>query len=178
MIEGKHTYIKAVEEGDLTYLLDWRNNQNFRSNFREHRELNNYQQNQWFEKISNTSNDYMFSIFEKDSNTLIGACGLLYINWIIRSADFSFYIGKDNLYMDEILAPDAVNILLDYGFNFLNLNKVWMELYSFDKQKIDFFKNKYNFKIDATLRENCYEKGEYHDSLIISLLKREYKAFE
>ena len=38
---------------------------------------------------------FFFAICDKETNELIGAGGLLYINWLIKSADFSFYIGKN-----------------------------------------------------------------------------------
>ena len=64
-------------------------------------------------------------------------------------------------------------MLIQYGFNNLNLNKIWMELYEFDQQKIDFFTNNFKFKVDGVLRQNCFEDGQYWDSKIISLLHSE-----
>ena len=45
-----------------------------------------------------------------------------------------------------------------------------MELYEFDIKKINFFKNRFNFKQDALLRDNCFEDGKYWNSIIISLI--------
>jgi RimJ/RimL family protein N-acetyltransferase len=176
MITGKLTGLRAVEASDLEQLKQWRNVPSFRKNFREVRELNNDNQQKWFQSLQNNlTRDYMFSIVDLKDNSLIGACGLLYINWIIRSADFSFYIGKDEVYMDEKgYAEDAVRLLLNYGFNNLNLHKIWMELYEFDKKKLDFFKNKFSFITDGTLRDNCFEDGHYWNSYIISLLGKDF----
>ena len=118
----------------------------------------------------------MFVIVDLENNEPIGACGLLYTNWIIRSSDFSFYIGKDDLYIDDKLAKDATTLLLNYGFLDLNLNKIWMELYEYDKKKINFFQNIFNFKVDGKLRKNAFSEGQYWDSYIISLLSEEYKS--
>ncbi len=177
MIKGKLTGLRAVESSDLEQLKHWRNIPEFRRNFREVRELNNDNQQKWFQSLQNNlTRDYMFSIVDLKDESLIGACGLLYINWIIRSADFSFYIGKDEAYMDaKGYAEDAVQLLLNYGFNNLNLHKIWMELYEFDEKKIEFFQQKFNFKKDAFLRDNCFEDGKYYNSYIISLLQPEHK---
>lgn len=175
MIIGNKVGLRAVEEEDLIKLKDWRNFSEFRKNFREHRELNNFNQSEWYNSVNRSKNDYMFSIVRLEDNLLIGACGLLYINWIIRSADFSFYIGLENYYIDKIgYAEESIKLLLDYGFNQLNLNKIWMELYEFDNEKIEIFTKKFNFKVDGTLRENCYQDGRFWNSLIISLLKKDY----
>ena len=50
MIKGKLTTLRAVEYNDLDKLKFWRNNPDFRKNFREHKELNSVNQNLWFEK--------------------------------------------------------------------------------------------------------------------------------
>jgi hypothetical protein len=178
MLIGEFTCLRAVESTDLQLLRDWRNIPDFRINFREHRLLNLENQKIWFDRLSNSHTDFMFVILDKINLEPIGACGLLYTNWIIRSSDFSFYIGKDNLYIDKKLAKDAAKILIDFGFKDLNLNKIWMELYEFDKKKIDFFQKLLNFKVEGKLRSNAFANGKYWDSYIISMLKSEYQLLK
>ena len=115
MIKGKLVGLRAVEREDLFLLRDWRNNPEFRKNFREVRELNMVNQEIWFEKSCvNNPNDFMFIIVRLSDNKPIGAAGLLYINWIIRSADFSFYIGENDAYIDsDGYAEDAAKLLID-----------------------------------------------------------------
>jgi len=177
MIKGDLVGLRAVEKEDLQLLRDWRNIEEFRKNFREVRELNMANQIQWYEKSCvNNPNDFMFIIIELADNKPVGACGLLYINWVIRSADLSFYIGKNEEYIDEKgLAKDSAQLLIKYGFENLNLNKIWMELYEFDNKKLNFFQNQFDFKIDGRLRQNCFENGKYYDSFILSLLNKDYK---
>lgn len=172
--------LRAIEKEDLVILKNWRNNYEFRRNFREVRELSMSDQEVWFESLQKSKNqNFMFMIIDINNWAPIWAGWLLYVNWINRSADFSFYIGKDDLYIDTIwYAKESTKLLLDYAFNNLNLNKVWMELYEFDLLKINFFKNEFNFKIDWTLRQNCYEWWRYWDSYIISLLKQEFNELK
>lgn len=173
MIKGKKVGLRAVEKQDLPFLRDWRNIVEFRKNFREVRELSLADQEAWFDHLQQTKHvNYMFTIVDLDTQKPIGAAGLLYINWIIRSADFSFYIGDDNKYIgNDGIAKEATKLLIDYGFNNLNLHKIWMELYEFDTEKLDFFQNEFNFKQDGILRDNCFEGGKYWNSYIISLIK-------
>ena len=114
MITGKIVGLRAVERADLGQLRDWRNINAFRRNFREHRELSLANQENWFNKIVTSTNDYMFIIERLSDRELLGACGLLYVNWINRSADFSFYIGYKDLYIDQDgLAEDAARLLIE-----------------------------------------------------------------
>lgn len=175
MIKGKLVGLRAVEREDLKIMRDWRNLSEFRKNFREYRELNMEMQIKWFEKyVVEDKNTLMFIIERlKDSKT-IGVCGLVYINWVIRSADISFYIGERNVYIDSAgCADEALNLLMKYAFNQLNMHKLWTELYEFDTKKIIFFE-KYKFKKDAILRDNCFEDGKYWNSYIYSLLHDEF----
>jgi len=170
MIKGKKVGLRSVEKQDLPILRDWRNIVEFRKNFREVRELSLNDQEAWFDQLQKTKHvNYMFTIVDLHTQKPIGAGGLLYINWINRSGDFSFYIGENEMYIgDDGKAKEAAKLLIDYGFKNLNLHKIWMELYEFDKAKLDFFINKFQFKKDGVLRDNCFEDGKYYDSYLIS----------
>ena len=172
MIKGELVGLRAVEKDDLPLLREWRNIAGFRKHFREVRELSLSDQESWYDNLQATKNmNFMFIIVDLNTNQPIGAAGLLYINWFIRSADFSFYIGENEMYInDDARTHEAAKLLIDYGFNNLNLHKIWMELYEFDTKKIEFFTKKFHFKKDGLLRDNCFENGKYWDSLIISLL--------
>lgn len=172
MLRGNRILLRALEREDLPRLRDWRNLPEFRRNFREFRELNLLNQEQWFTRISASPNDFMFMIERSDDRTPIGVCGLVYVHWVIRSADVSLYIGEDQTYIDGPggYAEDAAKTLIRYAFDNLNLNKVWTELYSFDDRKVALF-SRLGFARDGVLRDNAFEDGRYHDSFIYSLLR-------
>lgn len=136
MLIGEYTGLRAIEMSDLEKLLEWRNQPEYRRFFREYRELSSESQKRWFEaKVMNDEHTRMFSIVDKETGELIGACGLCYIDWINQSADFSIYIGKDRLYIDGKYAVDAARIMIKYGFEELNLHRLWAEIYEIDEKK-------------------------------------------
>ncbi len=170
MIRGRTTALRAIEETDLAQLLAWRNRPQLRRYFREFRELNGTQQRAWFEaKVNGDANTRMLAIVEANSGRLLGACGLCYIDWPNRTADFSIYIGADDLYIDKHLAPDAAVTLIRYGFDELGLNRLWSEIYAFDAAKASFFK-RLGFALDGRHRQTHWAEGAWHDSLYYSLL--------
>lgn len=174
MLSGKIVGLRAIEKSDMPALMEWRNNPSHRQYFREYRELNSDKQSSWYERfVLNDPNTIMFAIVELKTAKLLGACGLCYINWISRNADFSIYVGADNLYIDKKFAPDAAKVMMRYGFNELCLHRVWAEVYDFDERKIEFFEN-LNFKLDGRFRENYWHDGKWHDSMFFSLLFDEY----
>jgi len=171
MIQGKYVSLRAIEKYDLPTLMKWRNNPDMRRFFRETDEINSFNQDKWFESvISKNTIHKMFAIVKKDTNELMGACGLCYIDWINRSADFSIYLGYNNLYIDKIFAIEAAQLMRDHGFNILNLHRLWAEIYFIDNEKKRFFET-LSFTLDGTFREAYWYEGKWHDSLFYSLLR-------
>ena len=176
MLSGKNVGLRAIELVDLPQLLEWRNKPEFRRYFREYRELNAEQQRRWFdEKVNGDPTIKMFSIIDLSNGCLLGACGLCYIDWVNRSADFSIYIGIDSLYIDEKFAPDAAKILIRYGFDELGLHRLWSEIYAFDDRKKAFF-DQLGFTLDGLHRETHWANGLWHDSLFYGLLSTDSKC--
>lgn len=170
MLLGKNVGLRAVEKDDLIHLKNWRNNSEFRKFFREVNELNDLNQNNWFEAISSKGSiNKMFVIVKLDTSELLGVCGLCYIDWINRSADFSIYIGYKELYIDDFYAIEAGKIMRNYAFNILNLHRLWAEIYSIDEKKKVFF-DTLGFKLDGELKETYWYNNKWHNSLYYSYL--------
>jgi len=58
-------------------------------------------------------------------------------------------------------------------FNELCFNKVWTEIYDFDKMKKSLY-DELRFKQDGLLRENYWYGGKWRDSRILSILCSEH----
>lgn len=172
---GNKIYLAPVEKQDLQKLKNWRNLEEFKKHFREYREISDDMQEKWYQDtVLNDKSTIMFAIKRVIDDELLGCCGLCYINWIHRHADLSIYIGFDEMYIDNKgYASESCELLFDYGFNQLGLNKIWTEIYEFDTKKKEFF-DTLGFNVDGILRNNYYYDGEWWNSHIISLLKDEF----
>ena len=171
MLKGKKVALRALEREDLSQLMVWRNNPDMRKFFRETDEINSINQEKWFNSvIAKNSIHKMFAIVKIDTNELMGACGLCYIDWVNRSADFSIYLGYDDLYIDDVYAIEAAEIMRDYGFDVLNLHRLWAEIYSIDEAKKIFF-NTLKFKLDGEHKETYWFENSWHNSLFYSSLR-------
>lgn len=169
---GVNIKLRAIEKTDISLIQIWRNDERLRQYFREYRDFSITQLENWYNNMI-IDNRFEFFIIEH-KNEAVGIAGITYIDWVNRHADVHFYIGEDFKWIDDKYSPEAFDIILDYGFNTLNLNKLWAEIYEIDKLKLEFFQNR-GFKIDANLRDHYYYKGKYYTSHILSLLKKEYE---
>jgi RimJ/RimL family protein N-acetyltransferase len=173
MLLGDHVGLRAIERADLPVLLAWRNQPEFRRYFREYRELSGEHQNRWFENVvMGDCSTRMFAIEDLAAGRLLGACGLCYIDWVNRNADFSIYIGADGLYIDELYALDAARVMARYGFDELGLHRLWAEIYDFDTSKSAFFE-RLGFSLEGRHRQTHWSEGRWHDSFYYSLLAHE-----
>ena len=173
MIKGKKIYLSKVERENIEHLRGWRTDPELRKYFREHKELNKDNQIIWYEnKVLKDPNQYNFEIRDNTNNLLIGHCGLYYINWTSRTAEFGIYIG-DKEYRKGGYGSDALRTLISYGFNDLNMNRIWCEVYNNNEGALEVYKH-VGFIYEGKLRENYYNEGKYWDSHIMGMLKKEY----
>jgi RimJ/RimL family protein N-acetyltransferase len=174
MLEGKLVKLRALEEDDLHILRDWRNNKDIRIMTREYRLLNMINQKKWFETThkENPPSIIMFGILN-NKDKLIGVCGLTYIDWKNKHAEISCYIAKKN-WQESKEAIDTISILMKYGFEELNLHRLWVEIFSIAKKNVELF-HKLKFINEGKLRQKLWRNGEWWDSYIFSKLSTEYR---
>ena len=178
MLEKDGITLRAIEKEDLPVLQTWRNDENLRKYFREWRDFSLTQKEKWYDQMIFDDRFQMFVIESQDKMfskkaTMLGVAGITYVDWVNRHGDVHFYIGKNGQWIDKTVAPVAFEIILDYGFNTMNLNKLWAEIYQIDNRKLKFFMER-GFSVDASLREHYYYQGQYYTSHILSMLKKEY----
>lgn len=176
MEKGENVYLSAVEREDLKTLMKWRNREDFRKYFREYREINYDMQEKWYRnRVMEDPSTIMFAVRRSADDELLGCCGLCYINWVHRHADLSLYIGFREVYIDEEgYARESCELLLNYGFNRLGLNKLWTEIYEFDAGKKKLYDG-LGFQVDGILRQHYFYDGRWWNSLILSLLEEDFR---
>lgn len=173
MLTGERVTLRAIEAEDLEPLRLWRNEPRLRRYFREHREISRAMQERWFkETVLGDPATAMFAVAETGSGRLLGACGLCWIDWRNRSGDFSLYLGADDLYIDDALAPEAGRLLIGYGLDDLGLNRIWAEIYDTDAPKQRLLPA-LGFTLEGRHRSTTWKEGRWVDSLFYGMLAEE-----
>lgn len=106
-----------------------------------------------------------FSIHEK---SFIGMGGIINIEWENRLGEMSLIISPELRKMD--LGKVAVRLLLEFGFNTLNLENIWGECY-FCNPAIKFWEKiiKEYYGYHTTLVNRKYWEGNYYGSLYFNI---------
>lgn len=130
------------------------------------------EENKWFEQISSFKSEYNFAIEDLNSREYIGGCGINSVDWKNSVAVVGIFVGKK--YCGKGLGTDAMKTLIKFIFNQMNINKIKLCVYSFNKRAIKSYE-KCGFIKEGILRQEVYRNGKYHDEYIMSILREEYK---
>ena len=115
-----------------------------------------------------------FNIIELNSNKLIGTIGLEHFNWIERSAVLGIFIG-DSDFRSNGYGTESINLLLEYGFKYLNLHSIRLDLLSVNERAHKCYL-KCGFKDTGCSREEIFLNGKYYDKLHMDILEYEFKG--
>jgi len=123
-------------------------------------------------EISADKEDYMFAIELTEEKTFIGTIAVYLINWKNGTCHVGISIGSD--YQGQGLGTDAMNVMLDYIFNYLNINKVKLSVFSFNNRAILSYE-KCGFQLEGTLKEEIFRFGKNYDVILMGILREDWK---
>lgn len=173
---GKKIYLRGLEKDDLSgNMFQWANDPEvtyymFMGAMPNSMELLEEE----YEQLVKGKNDVVFAIVDKETDIHIGNVGLYVINWISRSAEFRIIIGEKE-YWNKGHGTEATQLAVQYGFERLNLNKVWLGVNAEHKGAIKSYEN-VGFVREGILRQEIYHNGRYYDAVRMSILRDEYLA--
>ena len=172
MIIGNKIILSKPVREDMPKLLEWRNNPNHRKYYREYRESNIEDQITWYENIMMKDPSWHhFVVKPINSNKIIGVVFLNHIHPVYKTGEFGITLG-DPEYRGKGYGRDMLETLIKYGFEELNLNRIWCEVYS-NNDSMHLYR-KIGFKDEGVLRQHVFKNGEYLDSYVLGMLKTEY----
>ena len=129
---------------------------------------------EWLDNTAKDTENRNFNIIELNSNKLIGTIGLEHFNWIDRSSVLGIFIG-DSDYRSHGYGTEAINLLLEYGFKYLNLHSIRLSLLSVNERAHKCYL-KCGFKDTGRSREEVFLNGKYYDKLHMDILENEFEG--
>ncbi|WP_027339748.1 GNAT family N-acetyltransferase [Halonatronum saccharophilum] len=172
-IVGERVYLSPMNPNDVEKYTKWINDLEVSINLGNPAQIYSLgKEKELLEELSKEGNNLAIVDLERDE--LIGNCGLMNINQINRTAELGIFIG-DKGYWSKGFGREAINLLLDYGFNLLNLNNILLKVYSFNKRAIKCYK-RCGFKEIGRRREAYILGNKRYDFIYMDILASEFKG--
>jgi len=172
MLQGERIRLRALEFSDGSQLRTWRNDPEIADKFFSQDSISSMRQGNWMEMIVNRSTGFEWMIELKDSSTVIGTLGIELIDYRNSNAEYVRHIIDKN-YRRLGYAYEAEMLLLEYSFNYLNLNKIYCKAFS-DNLEVINLHYKTGFKEVGIWKEHIFRNGHYRDVLLLEVLRREW----
>ncbi|MEO8665769.1 MAG: GNAT family protein [Ignavibacteria bacterium] len=127
----------------------------------------------YIESTENSKDEIAFAIKWKKNDKHIGNIAIKKIDRINRSAELAIMIG-DKKYWNKGVGSEAYRLLIDYGFNTLNLNRIssGQTISNMGMIKVC---EKMGMKKEGRLREVLFKNGQYSDAVIYSIILKDYR---
>lgn len=161
---------------DAEKYFEWLNDIEVSVNLRAYnQQISLETEREYLEKFaSNQVSDYFFGIITKDTDTLVGNCALMNPDFINRNAELGIFVGDKN-YWGKGIGTESILLLLDFGFNVLNLHNIWLSFFDFNTKSKSIYE-KCGFKVLGRRREAKIIGNLKFDIVYMDILAEEYKS--
>lgn len=162
MLKGQHIYLRGIEIDDLSFLTITENNPD---NWKVSGTLIPFSDSSLKEYIRSARDlpadkQVRYIICENESNKSVGAIDLFDYDPVHRRAGVGILILENE--RNKGFASEALEILIDYGFNFLNLHQLWANINQQNSESIRLFK-KNSFELSGVKKDWNLFNGEWKD---------------
>jgi RimJ/RimL family protein N-acetyltransferase len=178
MLKGKNVLLRPIKRSDISYFLKWFNDPEVVQYLEMYLPMTEMSEEKFIEELSTTRTRsdviLVIEVIEGDSAKPIGNCGLHQINSKNRNAIFGIVIGEKD-YWSRSYGTEAARLLINYGFQQLNLHRISSYAFAFNERSIRLHR-KIGFREEGRLRQATFKNGQYHDHVQFGILREEWRG--
>lgn len=121
-----------------------------------------------------SKSEYNFAIVDKETHKVIGNAGLPRFDQINQNGEVGIFIG-DKSYWGNGYGGEALSLMLDFGFNILNLYNIRLSVFEFNEPAIRCYE-KIGFKEAGRIRGARMMGGRRYDQIYMDMIASEYES--
>lgn len=114
----------------------------------------------------------VFGIYLNEENKLVGNIAIYKVNQQNLNCEIGLVISKNH--QGKGFGKEALQLLIDFIFNYLPMQKIKLDVFSFNKSAISLYE-KLGFKHEGTLRNELFRFGKFQDMELFGLLRTEWE---
>ncbi len=177
MIIGTNVTLRGLELHDVDELLVYWNDIYFMNFSGRITPMSRDEGKEWIRKTWNERKQggiYTFAITSNENGKYFGNIRLKILNNISRRADISLGIFNPG-YRNQGLGTEALELVINFGFETLNLISLELRVFSNNTRAIAVYK-KLGFREIGLRRKADFIDGKFLDDLMMDLLVEEWKT--
>lgn len=170
MLTGATIALRPLEEEDLPYIVQWRNQERVRRSFFHKGFISHAGQKLWFDRYLKDPTQEIMIAVSLDQGKPVGMIGLYHIDHRNHKAEVGMTIVGDPAVWGRGIGTEMLELLKEYAFRDLNLNRLYA--YAIDTNQASVrMKLKCGFQLEGTLRGDHYDNGVYHDVYLLAITR-------
>jgi RimJ/RimL family protein N-acetyltransferase len=179
MIIGNQVRFRAIEKDDLPNFVRWLNDPEVKAGLSLLYPLSLAEEEVWFDDMLNRPPRERPLAIEiqpdpgEDRWVFVGNCSIFKVDLENRSAEIGIHIGEKE-YWDQGFGTKAVQLLLNHGFNNINLHRIYLRVFESNQRAVRSYQ-KAGLILEGRMREAQYIDGSYVDVLLMSVLRHEWQ---
>ncbi len=173
---GENVILREYRQEDLSALRAWVNDtETTRYLAGAYRRPQTWEQTEeWLERrLSGDAGGEGYVISDKETGKYLGQIDLMMIDPIARKAEMAIVLMKSA--RKKGYARESIRLLLNYAFNTMNLNRVWLKCAEANIPAVKCYE-KSGFKTEGVLRNDLFIDGKYQHAVIMGILREEFEA--
>lgn len=173
---GKRLYLSPMDASNYDIYTKWMNDFRVTDGLGNTNILYSLEAEKDWLLNTEKSKEYNFSIIKLENDEIMGSCGFHDVDFINRKGTVGIFIGDENN-RNKGYGQEVLNLLLDYGFNYLNFHNIKLDVFSFNDIAINAYK-KVGFK-ECGIRHEAYRiRGIWYDEISMEILEDDYRNYK
>ena len=167
---NENVTIRPITEADTDNIIRWRNAPSVVEHFIYRTPLTAEAHLNWLHNRVETGDVAQFIIM--DGETPVGSVYLRDIDRVNRKCEYGIFIGEESC-RGKGVGSAAAKLALDYAFEKLGMNRVFLRVFADNKQAIRSYE-KAGFRYEGTFKDDVIIDGVPYDMVFMAILKSEW----
>ena len=129
---------------------------------------------EWLDQTIRDKKTLTLGIVERSSGRFIGFAGITGISVVGRSGEYFIFIGDKSCW-SKGYGAEATKLIVNYGFAGLNLHRIALTVSDVNVGGVKAYQ-RVGFVTEGRLRDASYRDGRYHDKIVMSILRPEWRS--
>jgi len=174
LCKGARVGLRPLEVEDAARCASWINDGDLAQTLLVGRfPMNKAAEEEWIRGRSGPGTELVMGIYRLDDELLIGVCGLHDIETVDRFAEAGVLL--DPAHQGLGYGGEALTLLLGHAFDALNLHRVQLSVFDYNERALRCYR-RLGFVQEGRAREKRFKRGRYCDEVLLSMLRREWRA--